>query len=117
MEPLEGCPTKILGFSVKTRWQTSLNYLLPSIIELLVYISVMVIDGALVYQHMYDRHFRYCWITLGLIFVPAVVTFICVLFSDQWPVEFGFGSEKGKFLARQVTNFLLFPLCAIYRWV
>jgi hypothetical protein len=117
MEPLEGIPVKILGLNVKTRWQIILNYLVPCVVELLVYICVMVIDGALVYQHLYDRQFLYCWITLGLIFVPAVITLICVLVSDQWPIEFGFGSEKGKFLARQLMNFVLFPFCAIYRWV
>lgn len=115
MDPLDGVPVKVLGFKVKTRWQITLNYLIPCIFELLVYISLMVIDGALVYQHLYDRHLFYAWITLGVIFVPAVVTFICVMLSDQWPVELGCGSEKGKFFARQLVNLLTFPFCAIYR--
>lgn len=117
MEPLEGIPVKILGLSVKTRWQISLNYLIPCVVELLVYISVMVIDGALVYQHLYDRKNLYASITLGVIIVPSILTFICVMLSDQWPVEFGCGSQKTKFFARQVTNLFLFPLFAVYRWV
>lgn len=115
MDPLEGIPVKILGLNVKTRWQISFNYLIPSIVELLIYISLMVIDGALFYQHFYDRHFLYAWITLGIIITPAVLTFICVLLSDQWPVEVGCGTKKSQFFARQLTNLLLFPFCAIYR--
>lgn len=115
MDPLDGIPVKILGYSVKTRWQISLNYLIPCVVELLVYVSLMVIDGATVYQHLLDRHYLFAWITLGVIFVPAVLTFVCVLLSDQWPIENGCGSEKWKFFARQLVNFLLFPFSAVYR--
>lgn len=115
MDPLDGVPERILGYSVKTRWQISLNYLVPCIVELIVYISLMIVDGALVYQHLLDRHYMYAWLTLGLPFIPAVTTFICVLLSDQWPEEVGCGSEKWRFFGRQVVNLLLFPFCALYR--
>lgn len=117
MDPLDGIPERVLGFNVKSRWQISLNYLLPCAIELLVYVSLMTIDSAIVYQHLIDRHSLYAWLTLGLIFVPSVITFVCVLVSDQWPIETGCGSEKWKFFARQLVNLLLFPFCAVYRWV
>lgn len=115
MDPLDGVPDKILGYNVKTRWQLSLNYLVPGTVELLVYISVMVIDSATIYQHFLDLKFLYAWISLGVILTPAVITFVCVLLSDQWPVESGCGTEKWKFFGRLSTNFLLFPFCAIYR--
>lgn len=114
-DPLDGVPVKILGYNVKTRWQISLNYLVPCIVELLVYISLMVIDGATVYQHLLDRHSLYAWLTLGAIGFPAVLTFVCVLLSDQWPISDRCGSEKWKFFARTTMNFLLFPFCASYR--
>lgn len=115
MDPLDGIPERVLGYKVKTKWQISLNYLIPCSVELLVYISLMVIDGAVVYQHLLDRNYFYAWVTLGVIFIPAVLTFFCVLISDQWPEEAGCGSEKWKFFARLLVNFLLFPFCAIYR--
>lgn len=115
MDPLDGVPVKILGYNVKTRWQISLSYLIPCAVELLVYISVMVIDGATIYQHFLDLKYLYAWISMGVIIAPAVFTFICVLFSDQRPIEAGCGSEKWKFFARLLMNFLLFPICAIYR--
>jgi hypothetical protein len=117
MDPLENVPVKILGFSIKTRWQITLNYLIPSIIELLVYLSVMVVDGALVYQHLRDRNSLWAWWTLGFVIVAPVLTFVCVLMSDQWPIESGFKRKKWAFLGRQVTNLLLFPICATYRSV
>lgn len=115
MDPLEGVPVKILGYNVKTRWQISLNYLIPCAIELLVYISVMVIDSATIYQHLLDLNYIYAWITMGLIFSPAIITFGCVLLSDQWPIEAGCGVEKWKFFGRLLMNFMLFPICSIYR--
>lgn len=115
MDPLEGVPVKILGYKVKTRWQISLNYLIPCTIELLVYISLMIIDSACVYQHFLDRHNLQAWLTLSVIFVPAVLTFNCVMISDQWPIETGCGSEKWTFFGVQVLNLVLFPIFAIYR--
>lgn len=115
MDPLENVAVKILGFSVKTRWQISLNYLIPSIIELLVYIAVVVVDGALVYQHILDQNYLWAWITISIVIIPVILTFICEMASDQWPVEEGFGSEKKKFLSRQIFNLIFFPIGAIYR--
>lgn len=115
MDPLENVPVKILGFSVKTRWQITLNYMIPSIIELIIYITVIVVDGALVYQHMLDKNYLLAWITMGIVIVPAIFTFICVMVSDQWPIEEGFGSEKRKFLYRQIINLVVFPIGALYR--
>ena len=115
MDPLDEIPNRILGYKIKTRWQISLSYLIPCSVELLVYISLMVIDSATVYQHLLDRQYLFAWLTLGVVFVPAILTFVCVMFSDQWPTEHGCGGEKWKFFARQSINFLLFPICAIYR--
>lgn len=115
MDPLDNVAVKILGFSVKTRWQITLNYLIPSIIELLVYITVIVVDGALVYQHILDENYLWAWITMGIVIIPAIFTFICIMVSDQWPNEEGFGGEKKKFLGRQIINFVFFPMGAIYR--
>ncbi|KAG5669999.1 hypothetical protein PVAND_000287 [Polypedilum vanderplanki] len=116
MDPLENVPVKILGYSVKTRWQITLNYLIPCIVELLVFLSVMVVDGALVYQHLLDKNYLWAWHTLGIVFIPPVLTFVCILMSDQWPIETGFGREKRIFLARQIMNLFLFPICATYRF-
>lgn len=115
MDPLENVAVKILGYSVKTRWQICLNYLIPCIIELLVYISVIVIDSALVFQHILDKNFLWGWLTLGVTIIPAILTFICVIVSNQWPIEEGFGSEKRNFFYRQIVNLFAFPIGAIYR--
>jgi hypothetical protein len=115
MDPLENIPEKILGYGVKTRWQITLNYLIPCIVELLVYITVVVVDGALVYQHIVDENNLWAWITLVIVMIPAILTFICVIVSDQWPIEEGFGSEKRKFFARLTMNLFFFPIGAIYR--
>lgn len=115
MDPLENITEKILGYSIKTKWQITLNYLIPCIVEVLVYITVIVVDSSLVYQHISDQNFLWAWITLAIVIVPALLTFICVVVSDQWPIEEGFRSEKRKFLLRHIVNLFFFPIGAIYR--
>ena len=115
MDPLENIPEKILGYGVKTKWQITLNYLIPSIVELLVFITIIVVDSALVYQHIVDENYLWAWITLGIVVVPAILTFICVILSDQWPIEDVFGCERRKFFGKQIINLLFFPLAATYR--
>lgn len=115
MDPLDLCPVKILGYSIKTRWQISLNYLIPCTIELLIYLCLMCTNFALIYQHFVDKNYLWAWATLAIIPAPAVICFICVMLSSQWPEELGCGIEKWKFFARQLLNLLFFPICAIYR--
>ena len=115
MDPLENCPIKILGYKVKTKLQISLSYLIPTVCECLVFISLMTVDGALVYQHFIDKNYFYAYLSVVLIPLPAILCFICVMFSDQWPNKTCCG--KFKFFLIQLLNALLFPIGAIYRWI
>lgn len=116
MDPLDEIPEKVLGYKVKTRWQIVLYYLIPCIVELMVYVSLTIIDVGVSYQHWIDRRRLYAAITISFIFVPAILTFVCVMLSDQWPIE-GENSSKEKwiFFGRQLVNLLLFPVAAVYR--
>jgi len=113
MDPLNFVPAKVLGFKVKTRWQISFHYLVPCTIELFVFIAIMVTDSGIIYQHYRDRNYLFAALTLSAIVVPAILCFICVMLSDQWPVEKG---DKCTFFARQLMNLFLFPIAAIYKF-
>jgi hypothetical protein len=115
MDPLDEVPEKVLGYKVKTRWQIALFYLIPCIVELMVYVSVTIIDVGVTYQHWIDRHRFYAMITILLILVPAFLTFVCVLLSDQWPIQDDDTREKWIFFGRQLVNLFFFPIAAIYR--
>lgn len=120
MDQLDGIPERVLGLRVKSRWQIVLHYLLPSVMELIVYVSLSTIDIGVAYRHWTDRHRLYALITLALILVPALLTFVCVMLSDQWPLtEEGGGCCGSKshwhFFALQLVNLVCFPIAAIYR--
>jgi hypothetical protein len=116
MDPLDEIPEKILGYKVKTRWQITLFYLIPCIVELMVYVCLTIIDAGVAYQHWIDRHRLYATITLTVILVPAFLTFVVVMLSDQWPpIQDDDSKERWIFFGRQLVNLFLFPIAAIYR--
>ncbi|CAO1431411.1 unnamed protein product [Diamesa serratosioi] len=114
MDPLENCPMKILGYKVKSKLQISLNYLIPTVCECLVFISLMTVDGSLVYQHFIDKNFFYAYLSLGFVILPAILCFLCVIISDQWPNEACCG--KLIFFFDQLINTVFFPIGALYRF-
>jgi hypothetical protein len=111
-------PVKILGYGLKTKSQIVFHYLLPCVVEIIVYISIIVVDAALFWQHFTDKNYAYSYYTLSLIIFPALLTFLCIMVSDQWPVdETRFGPKKRAFLLKQILKFLLFPIFSTYRQV
>lgn len=123
MDQLDGIPERVLGLRVKSRWQIVFHYLLPCAMELVVYVSLSTIDVGVAYRHWIDRNRLYAAITLALTLVPALLTFVCVMLSDQWPTSQNDDSGSGwcgsksywHFFARQLVNLVCFPIAAVYR--
>lgn len=112
---MDNIPEKVLGYSVKTRWQISLNYLIPCTVELLVYLTVMVVDSALVYQHLLDENNFYAWITLFIVITPGILTFSLSILSPNQKSEDANIKSVFKFIMIQLLYFLTFPIGATYR--
>lgn len=112
---MDNIPVKIIGYSIKTRWQITLSYLIPCIVELLVYITVMVTDGALIYQHFLDGNQSFALITLAFLIIPAFVTFIIIILTPADPYNESKCNSILRLIAIQLLNFTLFPICALYR--
>lgn len=112
---MDNIPVKIIGYNIKTRWQITLSYLIPCIVELLVYITVMVVDGALIYQHLLDGNQSFALITLAFLIIPAFVTFIITILTPADPFSETKSSSILRLISIQFLYFILFPICALYR--
>lgn len=118
MDCLDGVSKCVLGYQVKTRTQIVLTCLIPAIIELLVYISLVTSDIAVAIQHIRDQNPIWAALTITFLCLPALVCFCSVITSPwQWPEEEGCGNGNIKFFFRQTFNFLFFPIGAVFRFV
>ena len=117
MDPELACnpPHHILGATIRSRTRIYVSYVIPNILESLVYIVQIVADCAVSYQHFKTHQPDFGWATLSLILVPPVITCILVLSSkNQWlrPKQEG---KQVKFVCTQLMQMILFPFFVIYR--
>uniref|UniRef100_A0A336LRI3 XK-related protein n=1 Tax=Culicoides sonorensis TaxID=179676 RepID=A0A336LRI3_CULSO len=84
---LDGVPNKkLFGYQLKTKTQILLSYLIPTIIELCIYVILTVADVALIVQHFRDNHAIWAILTLIFVVLPAILCFITIITSpSQWP--------------------------------
>lgn len=83
---LVGIPHQLFGYQLKTKTQIVLQYLLPAIVELCIYIILTVADVALIVQHFRDTHAIWASLTLTFVVLPATLCFITIIASpSQWP--------------------------------
>ncbi|TMW52008.1 hypothetical protein DOY81_002926 [Sarcophaga bullata] len=117
MDPELACnpPHHILGATIRSRTRIYVSYVIPNVLESLVYIVQIVADCAVSYQHFKSHQADFGWATLSLILVPPVITFILILSSkNQWlrPIQEG---KQVKFVCTQLMQMILFPFFVIYR--
>lgn len=83
---IDGVPSQLFGYEIKTRTRIVLGYLLPAFLELNIYNVLMAADIALVVQHFCDGHNGWAMLTLSFILAPAVLCFLTIISSpSQWP--------------------------------
>lgn len=112
---MDNIPVQIIGYNIKTRWQITLNFLIPCIIELFVFITVMVIDSALIYQHTLDGNKSLAMITFSFVIIPAIVTFIITILKPADPFNDSKHISILRLISFQFLYLMIFPICALYR--
>lgn len=108
-------PHHILGYTIRSRTRIYVSYVVPNILELLVYIVQITADCGVSYQHFKSHQSDFGWGTFCLILVPPVVCFILTLCSkNQWlqPKRDG---TRVRFVCMQLLQMVLFPGFVIYR--
>ncbi|XP_055859247.1 uncharacterized protein LOC129921443 [Episyrphus balteatus] len=115
MDARDGTPQHILGLPIRSHTRIYVSYLIPSCLELFVYIVQFFADCAVSYQHFRFGQIFFGWITLTLVLAPPVLCFIFVMTSaEQWSNPRH--ANKTKFITFQVGSLLLFPIFAAYRF-
>uniref|UniRef100_A0A1B0C7X4 XK-related protein n=1 Tax=Glossina palpalis gambiensis TaxID=67801 RepID=A0A1B0C7X4_9MUSC len=105
-------PHKILGYTIRSRTRIYVSFIIPRVLELLIFIVEIVADSAVSYQHFKVRQLAFAWSTLILIWTPPLVTFLIITRSEGYRKE----SQQSlwKFLSLQLLKLLVFPVFMIY---
>lgn len=124
-----GCAPKcLLGWPIKTKAQIWFNWIVPNVLEQLVYIVLIVADLAVTYQHFNDGNHLWGGLTLSFIWLPAILCFGTVIVSPRnWPEYYsrashdtddnrGVSKQCLRFLLILFFNVLLFPIAAMARY-
>lgn len=115
MDARKGTPQHILGLPIRSHTRIYVSYLIPSCLELFVYIVQFFADCGVSFQHFRNGQLFYGWITFILVLAPPVLCFIFVMTSnEQWSNPRH--ANKTKFIAFQVSSLFLFPIFAAYRF-
>lgn len=116
MDVLDGVPKHVLGYKIQTREKILFTFLVPASLELVAYLIQFLADIGVTIQLFRDHEDTYAWLTLMLVLLPPIVTFIIIITSPwQWPESKGCNAESAKFLFRQILNVTLFPIGTILR--
>uniref|UniRef100_A0A1E1WMP5 XK-related protein n=1 Tax=Pectinophora gossypiella TaxID=13191 RepID=A0A1E1WMP5_PECGO len=115
---------EVLGWRLPA-WQALLFHrVLPSCGGLIVYLTVMCYDIALIYEHYNNGHSGVGAFCIVLMSLPAVISLVFTLASPPPNLQtelsaFSINVEKKelKWIAMQFLNCLFFPIAAIGRSV
>uniref|UniRef100_A0A7G3B391 XK-related protein n=1 Tax=Lutzomyia longipalpis TaxID=7200 RepID=A0A7G3B391_LUTLO len=119
MDELDGVPKRILFYPVKTRTQIVASILIPTFMELCVYVVLTTADITITVRHFQCGDYLWGALTLTFLCLPALLCFIIIIASPwQWPDQSDCAETNShwKFFLRQLFNVLLFPLGAIWRF-
>lgn len=118
MDELDGIPKRIFFYPIKTRTQIIASILVPTLVELSVYIVLTIADITTSVNHFQSGDYLWGALTLTFLCLPAILCFTIIISSPwQWPDQSDCAEANShwKFFFRQLFNLLLFPLGAIWR--
>lgn len=123
MDAVECASKCLLGLPIKSKAQIWFNWIIPIVLELLVYIVLIVADFAVTYQHFIDGNHLWAGLTLSFIWLPAILCFCSIIASPRnWPEYYSQSGEAGvcqqclQFFLILIVNVLLFPVGAFIRY-
>uniref|UniRef100_A0A1A9UIX6 XK-related protein n=1 Tax=Glossina austeni TaxID=7395 RepID=A0A1A9UIX6_GLOAU len=105
-------PHKILGYTIRSRTRIYVSFIIPRVLELLIFVVEIVADTAVSYQHFKARQLAFAWSTLILVWIPPLVTFMIITCSESYRKEAQ--QSLWKFLSLQLLKLLMFPVFMTY---
>lgn len=113
----------IMGWKLPS-WQALLVHrVLPSCGGLLVYVTLICHDFAIIYEHVIGGDNGLASFSFALIIIPAILTLVFTLASppeglktDEETIAIDIGKQDVWWILLQIVNFLFFPFAVIGRY-
>lgn len=104
---------------LKPKDQIIVYFLMPAVVNCLLYIMQFAADFVVAMQHFKEQNFGWGWVTLAFICAPAVVYFLLTIARPDWwrTEEEESTSELCIWFLLQLSCLVAFPLYALFRWV
>ncbi|RZC36893.1 uncharacterized protein BDFB_005785, partial [Asbolus verrucosus] len=93
------------------------NYLVPSITSLILYMFLFASDSALVFRHYKDDNPIWASLTLFLMYLPSLCSYILIVSDwELWPEMVGCGLTNFLWFLLKTLQHMFFPVWAMWRY-
>lgn len=109
--------TRYLNVPLNSKEQIYLIFLIPAIVNCLVYLVHFLADLVVAVQHFREHNPIWACITIGFMYAPALAYFLLTVSRPDWWMTDDDKLHKGAFLwfLLQVAKLIAFPVFALYR--
>ncbi|XP_033232151.1 uncharacterized protein LOC117183096 isoform X2 [Belonocnema kinseyi] len=111
-------PTRCLKIPLRSTEQIYLVFLIPTLVNCILYVLNFSADLVVSVQHFREDNPIWGCITIGLIYLPAIVYFVLTVSRPDWWMTDDDKVSKGAFawFGLQLCHLIAFPLFALYRF-
>jgi hypothetical protein len=107
----------LLNYELTPRQDALVNYLLPSVSSLILFILLFASDSALVFRHYKDENPIWAHVTLFIMFFPSLCSYMMIISSwELWPHMYGCGLENFAWFLIKTLEHLFYPVWAMWRY-
>lgn len=109
--------TRYLRVPLKSKEQIYLIFLIPAIVNCLVYIVHFSADLMVAVQHFREQNPVWGCITIGFVCAPALAYFVLTVSRPDWWMTDDDKLHRGAFVwfLLQLAKLIVFPFFALYR--
>lgn len=109
--------TKFFKIPLKSKEQIYLIFLIPALLNCLVYVVHFSADLVVAIQHFREHNSMWGYITISFMYAPALAYFVLTVSRPDWWMSDDDKLYKGACLwfLLQVAKLIVFPLFALYR--
>ena len=110
-------PTRLFKVPLKSKEQIYLVFLIPAMINCLIYVIHFSSDLVVAVQHFRENNPIWGCITISFMYAPAIAYFVLTISRPDWWMTDDDKLYKGAFLwfLLQLIKLIMFPFFALYR--
>lgn len=110
-------PKTFLGYELDSTQDLYVNYLTPTVIGCIFYITHFACDLGVTYRHFHDENVVWASLTLFFVYLPVILCFVITISSwELWAEEVGCGPNNIKWFTLKFVQHLAFPIWSMWRY-